>query len=79
MRKNVFSSELILLKTHAQLLKKVVRYLKCHLALRIQHYQQKAEEGPIAYTDSNYYNTIEAFDRKSTSGYAISLAGGPVS
>ncbi|XP_073121389.1 secreted RxLR effector protein 161-like [Henckelia pumila] len=61
---------------HLQVVKRVLRYLKCTTEFGIFYHKRGGDE-LVAYTDSDYDGDIE--DRKSTLGYVLLLSSGAVS
>jgi len=73
---NVLSRfHLSLQKKHWMAAKRVIRYLKKTIEYSITY--KKREDEIQAYVDSDWANDIS--DRRSYTGYVITLAGGPVS
>jgi hypothetical protein len=61
---------------HLQAAKRVLRYLKGTMDLRV-FYRKESNGELMAYTDSDYAGDVD--DRKSTSGYVFLLSEGAVS
>src|SRR6266536_2665631 len=65
------------IKEHYCLFKGILRYLRGSIKRRIV-YSRGSQQGLVAFTDSDYAGKTLAGDGKSTSGYVIFLAGGPI-